>query len=193
VILQAVGLAPDVRVAIGRLELRRGDRLLLCSDGVSNQISDEELRQIMTESDPREACETMIALANERGGEDNETVIVADVLGEDLAEPVEFETVTSTYEVLQAFETKPHKSRRRSPPHMRVARAQPQQAPTPAAPAPPDEPEIEVSDALPVLEAAANEPPSPDPTRERELGPNDSGVRRGWIQSLLGKLSRDKK
>ena len=79
VILQAVGLAPDVRVAIGRLELRRGDRLMLCSDGVSNQITDDELRQIMTRSEPREACETMIALANERGGDDNETVIVADV------------------------------------------------------------------------------------------------------------------
>jgi hypothetical protein len=115
VILQAVGLAPDVRVAIGRLELRRGDRLMLCSDGVSNQMSDEEPRQILTKSEPREACETMIALANERGGEDNETVIVADVLGEDLNEPMEFETVTSTFEVMQAFEAKPNTRRRRTP------------------------------------------------------------------------------
>ena len=52
---------------------------MLCSDGVSNQITDDELRHILTKSAPREACETMIALANERGGEDNETVIVADV------------------------------------------------------------------------------------------------------------------
>jgi serine/threonine protein phosphatase PrpC len=104
VILQAMGLAPDVRVAIGRLDLRKGDRLLLCSDGVSNALSDEELRQIMTESRPREACETMIALANERGGHDNQTVIIADVHGDALAAPAEFETVTSTYEVLQAFQ-----------------------------------------------------------------------------------------
>jgi hypothetical protein len=115
VILQAVGLAPDVRVAIGRLELRRGDRLMLCSDGVSNQMSDEELRQILTRSEPREACETMIALANERGGEDNETVIVADIVGEDLSDPMEFETVTSTFEVMQAFEAKPNTRRRRTP------------------------------------------------------------------------------
>jgi PPM family protein phosphatase len=104
VILQAVGLAEDVRVAIARLELRRGDRFLLCSDGVSNEVADDELRQIMTGSDPRAACETMIALANDRGGHDNQTVIVADVTGDGLDPPDEFETVTSTYEVLKAYE-----------------------------------------------------------------------------------------
>jgi serine/threonine protein phosphatase PrpC len=104
VILQAMGLVSDVRVAIGRLNLRKADRLMLCSDGITNEITDAELRQIMIDSRPREACETMIALANERGGRDNQTVIIADVMGEELAEPVEFETVTSTYEVLQAFQ-----------------------------------------------------------------------------------------
>jgi len=104
VILQAVGLSDDVRVAIARLELRRGDRFLLCSDGVSNAVSDDELRQILTGSEPRAACETMIALANDRGGLDNQTAIVADVTGEALDPPDEFETVTSTYEVLKAYE-----------------------------------------------------------------------------------------
>jgi serine/threonine protein phosphatase PrpC len=104
VILQAVGLSPDVRVAIARLELRRGDRFLLCSDGVTNAVNDDELRQIMTGSDPRAACQTMIALANDRGGDDNQTAIVADLTGEGLEQPDEFETVTSTYEVLKAYE-----------------------------------------------------------------------------------------
>lgn len=103
VILQAMGLLPDVRVAIGRLNLRRTDRLLLCSDGITNAVTDDELREIMTGSRPREACETMIALANERGGHDNETVIIADVHSEALAAPAEFESVTSTYEVLKSF------------------------------------------------------------------------------------------
>ncbi|HSD87064.1 MAG TPA: Stp1/IreP family PP2C-type Ser/Thr phosphatase [Kofleriaceae bacterium] len=159
VILQAVGLAPDVRVAIGRLELRRGDRLLLCSDGVSNQITDEELRQILTKSEPREACETMIALANDRGGEDNETVIVADVLGEDLNEPMEFETVTSTFEVMQAFEAKPSKRPRRTPVPLRppdpsdfAAPKKPASAPPPGAP----------DDAAPV-EMEADPPPAKIP------------------------------
>jgi serine/threonine protein phosphatase PrpC len=104
VILQAVGLQGDVRVAIAKLELRRGDRLLLVTDGVTNAVSDEELRQILTESEPRMACETMIALANERGGDDNETAIVADITGEALTSADEFETVTSTYSILQAYD-----------------------------------------------------------------------------------------
>jgi serine/threonine protein phosphatase PrpC len=104
VILQAVGLKSELRVAIARLALRNKDRLMLCSDGVTNLVSDDELRQIMIGSDPRAACETMISLANDRGGDDNETAIVADLSGEALAHPDEFESVTSTYEVLQAFD-----------------------------------------------------------------------------------------
>jgi serine/threonine protein phosphatase PrpC len=105
VILQAVGLRPDVRVAIARLELRRGDRVLLCSDGVSNAISDAEIQQIITQSDPRAACQTMIDLANDRGGDDNQTAIVADLVGDGLPLPDEFESVTETYEVLQAYDS----------------------------------------------------------------------------------------
>lgn len=104
VILQAVGLKSELRVAIARLALRASDRLLLCSDGVTNLVSDDELRDILSDSDPRMACETMIALANERGGDDNETAIVADVSGDALPRSDEFESVTSTYEVLQAFD-----------------------------------------------------------------------------------------
>jgi serine/threonine protein phosphatase PrpC len=191
VILQAVGLAPDVRVAIGKLELRRGDRLMLCSDGVSNQITDDELLQIMTDSPPREACETMIALANERGGEDNETVIVADVLGEDLNEPMEFETVTSTFEVMQAFDAKPKKGSRRAPP-LGVAQPVPRQAVTPPTPAvipkpvsrDTSDPEIEV---LPPLEAAADEPPAGTPEQPQD---SESKSKQGWVSSLLNRLSR---
>jgi serine/threonine protein phosphatase PrpC len=182
VILQAVGLAPDVRVAIGRLELRRGDRLMLCSDGVSNQITDEELRQIMSGSAPREACDTMIALANERGGEDNETVIVADVLGEDLNEPVEFETVTSTFQILQAFETRPTKQRRRTPP---LGQAQPVPIAKPVKLE--SDPEITV---LPDLDAVDNEPTAtPDPDFEAD----EPNGKQGWVQSLLSRLSRPKR
>lgn len=104
VILQAMGLAKDVRVAIARLRLRRGDRFLMCSDGVTNPISDAELQQILTQSDPRAACETMIALANDRGGDDNQTAIVADLTGDGLPMPDEFETVTETYEVLKRYD-----------------------------------------------------------------------------------------
>ena len=84
---------------------RRGDRMLLCSDGVSNGVTDDELRAIMTGSDPREACVTMIALCNDRGGLDNQTAIVADFSGDGLDPPDEFETITTTYEVLQRYDS----------------------------------------------------------------------------------------
>jgi len=184
VILQAVGLAPDVRVAIGRLELRRGDRLMLCSDGVSNQVTDEELRQILTDAPPREVCDTIIALANERGGEDNETVIVADVIGEDLEEPPEFETVTQTFEVLQAFETRPTKQRRRTPPLGAPAEPVPRVVMRPGAGESSD-PEIEV---LPDLDAA-DEPASDEAVRAETEASNQ----RGWVQSLLSRLTRGQK
>jgi serine/threonine protein phosphatase PrpC len=103
VILQAMGLAKDVRVAIARLRLRAGDRFILCSDGITNPVSDPELQKILTDSEPRAACETMIALANDRGGDDNQTAIVADLTG-DLPAPDEFETVTETYEVLKRYD-----------------------------------------------------------------------------------------
>ncbi len=197
VILQAVGLAPDVRVAIGKLELRRGDRLLLCSDGVSNQINDDELRQILTRSEPRVACETMIALANDRGGEDNETVIVADVLGEELPEVDEYETVTSTFEVLQAFEARPTgKPRRRQggldPLVPEIVAPKPRavviEEPTPMIDKAPEPPDPVAASAEDDAELEIAEPPeAPEPSASGSQPAARSG---GWISSLIGRLSR---
>jgi serine/threonine protein phosphatase PrpC len=182
VILQAVGLESDVRVAIGRLELRRGDRLLLCSDGVTNEVSDDELRQMMTDCAPRAACETMIALANERGGNDNQTVIVADVLGEDLAEPVEFETVTSTFEVLQAFQA--NRKRAGTAPAVPKAKPQPQPPPRPEPQVDPEELEVQLEisadeEIAEIVEVEPEKTPPPPPSE-----------RQGWIASLLGRRGR---
>jgi serine/threonine protein phosphatase PrpC len=103
VILQAMGLADDVRVAIARLHLRRGDRLLLCSDGLSNMLSDDELREILGGADATTACERLIDRGNELGGEDNITAIVAEIDGEGLAAPRAAESVTATFQVIQDF------------------------------------------------------------------------------------------
>ena len=155
VILQAVGLSSDVRVAIARLRLRRGDRVLLCSDGVSNAISDAELLQIVAQSDPRNACQTMIALANDRGGDDNQTAIVADLVGDGLPLPDEFETVTETYEVLQAFEVGTSSSE--EPPRRR-------RATTPDRPAMAANAELAEGEAEPAKVAPARAPtPTPEP------------------------------
>jgi serine/threonine protein phosphatase PrpC len=103
VILQAMGLAEDVRVAIARLHLRRGDRLLLCSDGVSNSLSDDELREILGGGDAAVVCQRLIDRGNERGGEDNLTAIVAEVDGAGLSPPRPAESVTATFQVIKDF------------------------------------------------------------------------------------------
>lgn len=104
VVLQAMGQNPDVQVALGRLELRRGDWLLLCSDGLSGMVKAEEMRDaIMAEPTLDAACRRLIALANERGGEDNITVVIAEIDGEALAPPREAETLTQTFQVLAEY------------------------------------------------------------------------------------------
>jgi serine/threonine protein phosphatase PrpC len=104
VILQAMGLEPDVRVALGRLELRQWDCFVLCSDGLSNKVAADELRSIVLTSRRLDAaCVQMIGLAKERGGEDNITVIIAGVSG-DLPALAPGERIAETLEVLQEFD-----------------------------------------------------------------------------------------
>jgi CheY-like chemotaxis protein len=87
VILQAVGLQEDVDVELIRVPLRRGDRLLICSDGVTGAIADDELRSLVAGDQPFAVCRSLIRVANMRGGDDNATAIVVDVAGEILAAP----------------------------------------------------------------------------------------------------------
>jgi serine/threonine protein phosphatase PrpC len=103
VILQAMGLKPDVTVALGRLELRDRDAFILCSDGLSNKVSVEELHNLVLTSPQLDlACVRMIDLANKRGGDDNVTVIVAGVDG-DLPQPIATERLSQALHVLKEF------------------------------------------------------------------------------------------
>lgn len=87
-ILQALGATHEIDVVVSYLPLRAGDLLLLCSDGLSGKMTNDEMAQIVTEAaDFKEACSQLIALANERGGEDNITVLLVQVTGENLAAP----------------------------------------------------------------------------------------------------------
>ena len=88
IILQALG--PDVRVKVDltHQEVRRGDILALCSDGLSGQVKKEEIADIATrERDLSTACDKLIALANERGGPDNITIVLARFFGDGLRPP----------------------------------------------------------------------------------------------------------
>lgn len=106
VILQAMGHQPELKVAIGMLELRDRDCLILCSDGLTGEVSDEEIRDVVIQSKrPELAAERLVALANERGGMDNITVIVAGV-GGGLAPPAVDEKPGDAVEMLQSYEPK---------------------------------------------------------------------------------------
>lgn len=78
IILQAVGSASGILVDLTWAELRRGDTLMLCSDGLWNELEEERIADLLNaHSDPEEACRTLINAANEAGGSDNVTCIVA--------------------------------------------------------------------------------------------------------------------
>src|SRR5678815_4072731 len=72
VILQAMGHDRAIKTALAKLELRWRDCLLLCSDGLTRAVSDEEIRGVVLASPHLDAaCDALVRLANERGGEDN--------------------------------------------------------------------------------------------------------------------------
>ncbi len=81
VVTRSVGVAPDVEVDAGPFPyaLRAGDTLLLSSDGLHGVVSDEELAEHASGPDLERACHELIALARERGGPDNITVLLARV------------------------------------------------------------------------------------------------------------------
>ena len=89
VILQALGAQTELLPATARIQIRQGDMLLLCSDGLSGKLRNEEIRQIVTDSieDLRAACKALVDEANHRGGEDNITVVLARFTGDDLQDP----------------------------------------------------------------------------------------------------------
>ena len=80
VLTRALGVGPDVDPAVARITPSPGDRLLLCSDGLHNEIPDHELARLLNGSDdPGSVARWLIAVANERGGDDNITALVVDV------------------------------------------------------------------------------------------------------------------
>ena len=89
VILQALGAQPELQPVTGRVRLFRDDLLLLCSDGLSGKLRAEDMLRIVEESDGdlARACAALIEEANERGGEDNITVVLARLTGDDLPAP----------------------------------------------------------------------------------------------------------
>ena len=87
IILQALGTADSVQVDLTYTELRKGDVLLLCSDGLSGMVRYEEIREVLrTFPEPLDACKQLTERANNAGGHDNITVIIVRFDGEGLVE-----------------------------------------------------------------------------------------------------------
>jgi len=83
VITRSLGPNPKVQVDLeGPLPVMAGDTFLMCSDGLSGQVKDEEMGMILASMPPGEAARTLVDLANLRGGPDNITVIIAKAVGE---------------------------------------------------------------------------------------------------------------
>ena len=94
IILQALGPEQNIRVDLTHQPVRRGDVLVLCSDGLSSQVGKDAIAEVVTEHDDLEvASQSLIDLANARGGPDNITVILARFDGSGLFPPADTDEV----------------------------------------------------------------------------------------------------
>jgi len=106
IILQALGTADTVQVDLTYVELRRGDVLLLCSDGLSGMVRNDEIREVLRAfDDPLEACRELTDRANQAGGHDNVTVVVARFEGDGLLAATPQDAVDLKYRKYELPET----------------------------------------------------------------------------------------
>lgn len=80
IITRALGVGPEVEAELDYVALEPGDRVLLCTDGLSSYASYEDMLSVLRmQRDPARACAELIEIANENGGKDNITAIVIDM------------------------------------------------------------------------------------------------------------------
>jgi PPM family protein phosphatase len=101
VVMQALGTSETIEVAMASVELYKDDLLLVCTDGLSNKVAAEEMSKTVSESESLNmACRRLVELANERGGEDNITVIAARFDGEALHSAAQSNSITGSFKML---------------------------------------------------------------------------------------------
>lgn len=102
VIMQALGANPTVQPELIAVDLSQGDCLLLCSDGLSNKVDEAEIKQqVITAPSLTLACKQLVSLANDRGGEDNITVVIARFDGNALHSAADSNSITGSFKVLK--------------------------------------------------------------------------------------------
>ena len=89
IVTRALGIDRSVMVDVFTQEVRTGDRLVLCSDGLVDEVSDADIARVLGQhSNPQECAEALVMVANSNGGRDNTTVVVVDI-ADDISAPVE--------------------------------------------------------------------------------------------------------
>jgi protein phosphatase len=76
VLTRAVGSKPAVEADICELSCYKGDILVICSDGLSTKVALLEILSVVTSRAPARACRSLVDLANERGGDDNISIVI---------------------------------------------------------------------------------------------------------------------
>jgi protein phosphatase len=96
IVTRALGIDRSVMVDVFTHFVRTGDRIVLCSDGLVDEVADNEIARVLGQhTDPQETAEALVMVANTNGGRDNTTVIVVDVL-DDISEPIASTTPDNT-------------------------------------------------------------------------------------------------
>lgn len=90
ILTRALGVAPEVELDVWALNPSRGDRYLLCSDGLTNELEGRQIRQVLSSVlHPQEAANILVQAARTHGGSDNITVVVVDVVMGEKSESTE--------------------------------------------------------------------------------------------------------
>jgi len=113
VLTRALGVDTVVDVDDDSLQVRPGDRLLLCTDGLTSMVSEDEIEDVLrTVPDPREAAQRLVRMANEAGGVDNTTVVILDFSDDDAAGRPDGQATPSREAIAPARVGRPARSRR---------------------------------------------------------------------------------
>ena len=107
IVTRAMGIDRSVQVDVFSHLVSTGDRLVLCSDGLVDEVPDTDIARVLTEhTDPQETAEVLVMVANANGGRDNTTVIVLDIL-DDISAPIVLDEPDETQQMLVIPEVQP--------------------------------------------------------------------------------------
>ena len=91
ILLRALGRDPNVEIDLAEITVGAGDRLLLCTDGLTRMVTDDQLAAALDHhrGDPQAACDHLVEQANDNGGPDNITVVIVEFLGSRFTELID--------------------------------------------------------------------------------------------------------